>query len=360
MAEERRLFGIPASVLAGVRLPMKNVQIEVWRFAFAIYMVIYHTLGHVYGVRTGGYIGVDVFFIISGYFLASSHEKELARGGAHLACYLKNRFFRLWPMYLCAFLICAVQQGICAQKSPGWILERIYRGFPEALMLRVKVSVNGLAWFVEAMLIAGVLLWVCLTIDKNHVLRNCALPVCAILIYNRFETVAGRIHFTTTQTVFTLGVDGIWRAIAGMSLGMLAFAIVQGTSQYTLTDAAELGLSLLGNIGMVSIVGISVFKYHGFCDFGFIFLAFLSVICVSRAKLVKIDKNVQYIYCTKAICRLGALAYPIYLLHQAVFDVVKTYKLIQSPALGCVFVILVTMLEALALNWLLEKVSFLW
>ena len=59
----------------------KNVQIEFWRFAFAIYMIVYHTLGHVYGIKTGGYIGVDIFFMISGYFLAASHEKKRNRTG---------------------------------------------------------------------------------------------------------------------------------------------------------------------------------------------------------------------------------------------------------------------------------------
>lgn len=54
---------------------MKNIQIGFWRFMLAIYMVIYHCLGHIYGIMTAGYIGVDIFAIFSGYFLAVSYLK---------------------------------------------------------------------------------------------------------------------------------------------------------------------------------------------------------------------------------------------------------------------------------------------
>lgn len=53
---------------------MKSVSIELWRFVFAVYMVVYHSASHIYGYQTGGYIGVDLFFILSGYFLAVSKE----------------------------------------------------------------------------------------------------------------------------------------------------------------------------------------------------------------------------------------------------------------------------------------------
>lgn len=80
---------------------MKNIQIEFWRFTFAIYMVIYHTLGYVYNMRTGGYIGVDLFAVLSGFFLASSCVKQgnRVKQGGGIITYAINRFMRLWPSY---------------------------------------------------------------------------------------------------------------------------------------------------------------------------------------------------------------------------------------------------------------------
>ena len=137
----------------------KNVQIEFWRFAFAIYMIVYHTLGHVYGIKTGGYIGVDIFFMISGYFLAASHEKKRNRTGdnslTEMGAYFKDRFIRLWPMYLCAYFLKVILWGIQEQQSIRKIIERIYRSFPEMFMLRINPSINGVSWFTCAMLLGA-------------------------------------------------------------------------------------------------------------------------------------------------------------------------------------------------------------
>ncbi len=87
---------------------MKNIYIEAWRFIFSLYIVIYHVCGHVYGIRSGGYISVDVFFIISGYLLA---YVQIEKNRSPIQ-YLKGRFLRLFPMYIIAFVIAEILNAV--------------------------------------------------------------------------------------------------------------------------------------------------------------------------------------------------------------------------------------------------------
>ncbi len=342
---------------------MKNVWIELWRWIFAIYMVVYHTLGHVYGVKTGGYIGVDVFFIISGYLLAASHEKCTRQGGLSAGGYLRGRFARLWPMYLCAYLFTAVLRGITDAAPWQKVLERIYRSFPEMFMLRIGTSINGVTWFIAAMLIAGALLWALLTWDEKQTIRREILPVCVVLIYGRFAEVAGRIHLTTSRSVFAVGHDGLWRAFAALSLGVIVATAVNG-GRHSLSAAGRTVLTVLGNLGLAVVLFTSIKTYHSFADLWYIFLAACSVGCLFSSDTSRYTTKCvpppRFITLHRSICWLGGLAYPIYLLHESIWKLFKARQIADSPLAGCLGVIAVTLAGAALLDRLLPKALSVW
>lgn len=70
----------------------------------AILMVlIYHMLCWVYnpiGEFNVGYVGVDVFYFLSGYGLSHSYKKN------SLTRFYTNRFKRLYPLYFISVIIC--------------------------------------------------------------------------------------------------------------------------------------------------------------------------------------------------------------------------------------------------------------
>lgn len=73
--------------------------------AFAIIaVVLYHM-----GVCQSGYLGVDVFLVISGYFTAKSVIKQMSnpRGGEYIS-FVLNKIFRLLPVLLIAGCFCLV------------------------------------------------------------------------------------------------------------------------------------------------------------------------------------------------------------------------------------------------------------
>lgn len=68
-------------------------------------VVMYHV-----GVRgfPGGFIGVDVFFVISGYLITGILAREVERGGISLRDFYRRRVLRIFPALFAMLAVCAV------------------------------------------------------------------------------------------------------------------------------------------------------------------------------------------------------------------------------------------------------------
>ncbi|MDH0866937.1 acyltransferase [Mitsuaria sp. GD03876] len=88
----------------------KLASIEAARALAALAVVLMHAThlmrvpqfsGHVAlgGVFDFGYVGVDFFFVLSGFIITYVHHAELGRGAARCPGYLWKRFVRVFPIY---------------------------------------------------------------------------------------------------------------------------------------------------------------------------------------------------------------------------------------------------------------------
>lgn len=75
--------------------------------AVAVLLVILHHLGDWAGTR-GGYVGVDVFFVISGFLITTIVRKELDAGTFSFGGFYKRRVVRLAPAYFTVLLATTV------------------------------------------------------------------------------------------------------------------------------------------------------------------------------------------------------------------------------------------------------------
>ena len=298
---------------------MKNAQIEFWRFVFAINMVVYHVLGHIFGIKTGGYIGVEFFAILSGYFLALSHAKS----DKAIIPFIRKRFFSLWPMYLAAYFISIVLHGIQTNMTGAEIVYQVYRSFPEMFMLKIHTSINGVAWFMTAMLISGILLWICLTIDPERKWISGFLLICALFIYSAFLQTHGNIHYTKSRSITSIYYDGFWRVFADMAIGVFGFSWVQNEKCILKDKTYQIVLCVIGNLGFAIVFLVSLFKNWGFSDFWYIFIIWCALVCLMIPDKIVTNEN----RIAKIVCYLGGLTYPIYLLHEAVYE---TFNILGS------------------------------
>ncbi len=75
-----------------------------------------------FGLTRNGWMGVDLFFVLSGFFIGSQLWRELANtGGISLSKFMLRRGLRIWPLYV--FIFAAVflsSPAAAAAKQYGW------------------------------------------------------------------------------------------------------------------------------------------------------------------------------------------------------------------------------------------------
>lgn len=79
---------------------MRNRYFDVLKAIAIIAVVLYHL-----GTCEYGYLGVDIFLVIAGFFTFQSVEKHVVNKGGYL-WFVENRVFRLWPLLLLAGVMC--------------------------------------------------------------------------------------------------------------------------------------------------------------------------------------------------------------------------------------------------------------
>src|SRR3954454_23635049 len=122
------------------RRPSRLDALTGLRFWFAFLVVVHHSLQHwfgnrVYPVADFGYIGVDFFFVLSGFVLTWSWRPEVSAGR-----FWWNRVARIWPLHLTT-LVLAVVAGVGVAISgvalvpnlllvqAWWPQQHVYFGF---------------------------------------------------------------------------------------------------------------------------------------------------------------------------------------------------------------------------------------
>ena len=118
----------------------RNVYIEINRIIFTFFIILMHGEYLIRDIAServfrGGYIGVEFFFVVSGYFLARSIEK----GEIKTKQYLQSRLKRLYPHYILSITLMAVIVGY--QYLDWQLLSQTY--FEHVIMIQNMVSCNG-------------------------------------------------------------------------------------------------------------------------------------------------------------------------------------------------------------------------
>ena len=125
-----------------------------------------------------GWVGVDLFFVLSGYFIGSQLWRELARSGTiSMKQFMMRRGLRIWPLYFAVFaaVLALLPAGQAAAHQWGWTdlvfitnytnhgivsgswslcsEEQFYLLAPLALLLIGPRSMRGYRWGLAALLV---------------------------------------------------------------------------------------------------------------------------------------------------------------------------------------------------------------
>jgi peptidoglycan/LPS O-acetylase OafA/YrhL len=300
----------------------------------AVFVAMRHTaFFHSLGIH-GGFMAVDLFFVLSGFVIAHAYEQRLAAGLAP-GRFLMMRYLRLWPVYALGAVIGLI--GAALHTLPGrdnLTHAQVWQTAPYALAMlpgpHIKAMlypVNSVAWSLALeLLINGVYAFAWKPLRDARVLAGVLAASFAALI--------GAVWWFGR-----LDIGFTWNDAWG-GLPRVAFSFAAGLAVYRLFKMAAwrsgwLGLATLAVLPALLWVRLDEFVFPLACV-GLVFPAF-----VFAAAGAEPGPRLGRLFAW-----LGAASYPLYALHKPLGEIVGlgvrlvAPRLVQSPLVGAPYLIL--------------------
>lgn len=287
----------------------KTNMISFWRVVFTVTIAIHH-LCNTYSIPTYWMIGVEFFFIVSGWLLADKADKEEYSAFD----YTIYRVKRLFPYYITAFIICA----ICMRFSINWNVSNqwsinnlrkwfIEYGFKEMIMIHYWPwggeywnIANIPTWYISVMLFCGMILFSLYKYNKT-ILCQVIIPISIMLFY----CISYKLfhNFTEDEYIFDVISLKMLRGFTEMGIGILLHELHKKTIIKNIRFK-----SLIGFVTLAAVVILS-YTYGEQYNYVYVLLISVGVFCSFD---IEIGKG------TKIISFLSSYTYLMYLNHNAI------------------------------------------
>lgn len=306
----------------------RNSLLELWRFVFCMAVLFMHatnqynqTCKTAYPFFHAGYLGVEFFFLVAGYFIGSYYEKKQLsysfKNRLHsILSYAKTRILRLYPLYVTALLLMLFVRTLFIGKSLHYLLTTIKNCFAEFFLLQWtplgnEVLINA-GWFVPAVFFGG-LFFVILLCATGKLGGYLLSPIISFFIYRYYFYLIGKIDVIP-------GYHGVLRGIAGIGSGVFLYFIAKELCKLI----HRLHLTKYYNrfaVMISSIVFLSIFIYTNYgrrskWDFLIIALYGLGILLLMTSN-IKLPQKLETVFTF-----LGKTTYPIYILQMPIIEAI--------------------------------------
>jgi len=308
---------------------MKNKHngiVSLWKFLFAIVIVFFHG-GQFYGWGAlpnpffkGGYIAVEFFFIICGFYLASSVLKEEYHKetiGQETIKFIFKRIKSIIPYILIIFIL-SLAYDVLYLKSlkPNEIANSIWNLLLLSEFGFRSRNIVPQTWYLTSMYIGMFILYPLLKKYKENFIKITSPIIILFGLGYLSHYWFGLDHSHQIWNLFTK--TGIYRGFIEINIGMTIYLIHQKLKNINYTKLARILLTILGELLLIIVLVIinyfSVPKYYDY-----IMLLFISISIL----IITSEKTYEYnILSTKSFYYLEKLSLPIYLNHVLIINIV--------------------------------------
>ena len=317
-----------------IRNMKRNSLIDMMRFAFAVLIMFLHSdlLGPVDDFPFyGGYIAVDFFFILSGYY--AFHHIDFISMGKTVENPAKETFLYIKHKYIPIYIAVALSLGfdlaamcIIARYSVSFFFERFVITIFESMLLHSIVGVDGFRlsslWYLSSLLLALVIV-VYLTLKYRDLFKNILIFTFPVFIYGFFFKTAGTICRFDVSHFYIIN-EGVLRAVAGVCMGGIAFRLSEGLRGLHLGRTRKLFLTILELAGYIGVYWGCMQQDNTILDFLFIIILMLAVAITTSGK------SYTGGFCIPFSAYLGKLSFAMYLVHPTVNVIIRNVMLEET------------------------------
>jgi len=296
-----------------MQIKKKNADIEFLRFFMILAVIILHFSEDyvgIPGILKGGYLGVDFFFILSGFFLKKHFDNDNSSLGPFDKSqkYLWYRVKQLWLPYITAIFLYVGTLFIENHLNVKWLIQHLWETKWQYLFLHYLGAPVGFEfrsiWFMSALVILSYFIYFLLCYNEEFYLG--LIPVLIIIIYVWIYVSYGTLAM---QEIYRGILHGsMIRGFACMSLGVLAYKLSERISsgEISVEFKCPQGLKI-----MCFILVLYVMRKYGLDqnDFAVLPAMFLMTIL---SYLFPADLPMMI---KKVLLYLGDISYWIYVLH---------------------------------------------
>jgi len=299
-----------------------RAEIDGLRAVAVIPVILFHAG---FSMFSGGFVGVDVFFVISGYLITTIILTELATGSFSIATFYERRARRILPAL---FFVMAVSLPFAWM----WLIPSEIKHLSDSIMAVIAFSSNILFWqtsgyFDTAVELKPLLHTWSLAVEEQYYLvfpiflmltwrlglRAVALLVLAMVAGSLVLAQIGSA-FKPIATFYLLPTRG-WE----LGLGALAAIITANKGLPTLSKTLSESLSMLG-LGLIVFSNIVYDKHTPFPSVYTLAPTVGTVLVILYAVPATLAGK---ILCFKPAVAIGLVSYSTYLWHQPLFALAR-------------------------------------
>lgn len=294
----------------------RDYRIELLRFIATMGIAIFHFewiyLGKpVYFQHF--YLWVEFFFVLSGFFLARNVEKGSRENEMESLQYTLRQAKKMYPAYIVGFIFSFIVYCMANQVKGLWrILKLIWSAKWEMFYFHLfgidptAPNINAVTAYIPALLIASLVLHYLLC-NYKKITVNIIVILVPIAGYSHIVNLYGNLsQWTAYENWYTVG---ILRALAGMSVGILAY------NMSNCMKIVKKGGIILTTGSLLMILGLVLFR-NSISYYDEVIYPYVFGICIGSIYARKIEDS--KVFWKKVIIYFGRISLNIYMLHYGV------------------------------------------
>lgn len=233
-----------------------NGVIAFWKFAYAMLILLFHAdvmcRSNCTKIFAAGSIGVEFFFLVSGWLLASSalNSKSDDSIGKDTLKFIWKKIKSFFPYVLIFHIIGLI--GLMLYTN-GFNISKFVLSINELILMEMAgfktQNVNGPVWYISAMIISMFILYPLVKKYKKDFIRVASIIIVVLLggwLIHKYGSLRMQPRNWTE-----FGYRGTIRAFVELNLGMVMYLFTQKLSKVNFSKFGLIVLTLFEMIGFI-------------------------------------------------------------------------------------------------------------